>query len=316
MTKKERVLSVFAGKQPDKIPAGFWFHFNGSYSVDEMAEAHLQFYRKTDMDIVKVMQDYIYQIDQSIQTPSDWYRLKMPGRESAVYQKLETVLKKIVAEVNGEALVFQTMFGPFKAASFMFGDALLMAHSKEDPKAVAAGIQNIAESLQEWASGYLDAGADGIYLTAQFGEVGRFTKEEWEMLVRPSDLMVLNVAASRSEKYNILHICGEPEYDFKVHLDRFPNYPGDIVNWSVKDTGMSLAEGRKLFHRPILGGMNNKGAILTGSIEEIREEAQACIRSAGDTKGFMLGADCTIQGKNISIEKIAAAVAAAHDFKL
>ena len=134
------------------------------------------------------------------------------------------------------------------------------------------------------------------------------------MLVKPSDLMVLDVAKNRADKYNILHICGEPEYDFKVHLERFQGYPGDIVNWSVKDTGMTLAEGKKLYGRPVLGGLNNKGNILSGTDEAIRAEVEEAIRGFGSTS-MMIGADCTIQGEGISLDRIKTAVEAAHNFQ-
>lgn len=314
MNKVERVKAVLNGETPDKIPAGFWFHYPASYTVEETAKGHLDLYHHTDMDIMKIMQDFMYPIHTKINDVSDWYKIKFDGPDSKEFKKQAEVIKRILDDVNGEVLTFQTMFGPFKAASFAFTDELLMAHSKEHPEAVAAGVKTIAEVQREWAEAYLDLGVDGIYFSAQFGEVGRFTDEQWEQLVKPSDLMVLDVAAKREGKYNILHICGEPEYDFKVHLERFANYPGDIVNWSVKDTGMSLAEGKKLYNRPILGGLNNKGNILNGTEEQIRAEVETSIKGFGSTS-MMIGADCTIQGENISLDKIRIAVEAAHNFK-
>ena len=46
-------------------------------------------------------------------------------------------------------------------------------------------------------------------------------KNEWEELVRPYDLQILKVAEEMPEKYNILHICGEPEYQFETHVEWF-----------------------------------------------------------------------------------------------
>ena len=124
---------------------------------------------------------------------------------------MTAVIRGIKERAGEEVLIFQTMFGPFKAASIAFGDDVLMKYSKEAPEAVMAGIKNLADGLEAWAKAYLDAGADGIYYSAQFGEEGRFSKEEWEQLVRPFDLQILQVAEQRKDKYNILHICGEPE---------------------------------------------------------------------------------------------------------
>lgn len=64
---------------------------------------------------------------------------------------------------------------------------------------------------------------------------------------------ILGVAESTAEKYNILHICGEPEYEFKTHVDWFKDYPADLINWSVKDNHFTLEEGRELYSSAILG---------------------------------------------------------------
>lgn len=314
MTKVERVKTVFAGGTPDVTPAGFWFHFDSGFDTKTMAEKHLEVYRKTDMDIVKVMQDYLCGLEGQVKTPADWAKLRMPGKSSTDYRKLEEVLGRILDGVAGEAMVFQTMYGPFKTAVIAFGDELVMAHSKEAPEAVAAGVNTIACALEEMANAYLDAGANGIYFAAQFSEPGRFTKEEWERLVKPSDLKVLGVAHGREGCYNILHICGEPDYRFKTNVEWFREYPGDIVNWSVKDNGFTLEQGRELFGRAILGGLNNKGNILSGEPEAIAKEVREVIGAFG-RKGLMIGADCTIQGKTITLERIKAAVDAAHSYK-
>ena len=70
MKKKERVRAVMENQIPDKIPAGFWFHYSSDYTVEEMAEAHLNLYRQTDADLIKIMQDYSYPIVQRTGTRS------------------------------------------------------------------------------------------------------------------------------------------------------------------------------------------------------------------------------------------------------
>ena len=312
MTKRERMETILRGETPDYTPAGFWFHYPSTYSVQEMADAHLELYRRTDMDVIKIMQDFPYPIQGKVQTLSDWKHVKVDGPSCGAFKKLAETAQRIREGSKGEVMLFQTMFSPFKAADNAFGDDLVMAHSKEDPQAVLTGISALAEGLAEWAAAYVEMGLDGIYYSAQFGEVGRFEKEQWEALVKPSDRMVLNRIKEQGGR-SILHICGEPEYDFRTHLDWFADYPGDLVNWSVKDNHFSLEEGRKLFNRPVLGGMNNKGNLISGTPEEIRAEVEGILRGFGQ-KGFMLGADCTVQGK-IDVERIRLAVEAAHQFR-
>lgn len=313
MTKIERVKAVLEGRTPDKTPAGFWFHYPHDLTAEETAREHLKLFRHTDQDIMKIMQDFMYPISGKITCEADWYKIKFESPSSAAFQKQAEVIKRILDDMGGEAFAVQTMFGPFKAASFAFGDELLMEHAKRYPDAVASGVHTIAEMWVEWANAYMDLGLDGIYYTAQFGETGRFTDEEWEKLVKPSDLLALSAAEKRAGKFNVLHICGEPEYQFRVELDRFKEYPGAIVNWSVKDNHLSLTEGSKLFHRPILGGLNNKGNILKGDDASIRAEVKEAIDGFGSTS-MMIGADCTIQGEGISLDRIRTAVEAAHEY--
>lgn len=314
MTKAERVRAVMKKEAVDYVPAGFWFHYKSDYTVQQMIDAHMELYRKTDMDVIKIMQDYPYPISGKITCADDWYHIQVKGTDSEEFAKMTQIIKGIREEAGKDVLIFQTMFGPFKAASMTFGDDVLMKYSKEAPEAVAAGVKIIADALEAWAKGYLEAGADGIYYSAQFGEIGRFERKEWEMLVRPSDLQILHVAQQMPEKYNILHICGEPEYEFKTHVDWFADYPADLVNWSVKDNQFSLEEGRKLYTSAILGGMNNKGNVLNGPEEAIEAEVKGILDQFGTT-GIMIGADCTIQGETISLDYIKAAVEEAHGYR-
>lgn len=304
---------MIKGEPVDYVPAGFWFHYSSDYTVEEMIDAHMKLYNETGMDIIKIMQDYSYPISGKITCAQDWYNIKIKGVDSEEFEKMAAVIKGIRARAGEDVLLIQTMFGPFKAASIAFGEDVLMKYSKEAPEAVIAGIKIIADGLEQWAKGYLEIGADGIYYSAQYGELGRFTKKEWEELVKPFDLQVLNVSKQIDGKYNILHICGEPEYDFETHIDRFGDYPADLVNWSVKDNGYSLERGRDFFHAGILGGMDNKGNVLKGPKEKIEEEVKSILDRFGTT-GIMIGADCTIQGENIRLDYIKAAVDAAHNY--
>ena len=145
-----------------------------------MIDEHMKLFRTTDMDIIKIMQDYPYPISGKITCADDWYHIQVKGTDSEEFAKMAEIIRGIRKEAGKDVLIFQTMFGPFKAASMTFGDDVLMKYSKEAPEAVAAGVKIIADALEEWTKGYLEAGADGIYYSAQFGEIGRFEKNEWE----------------------------------------------------------------------------------------------------------------------------------------
>ena len=318
MNKIERMKAVFANQEPDYTPAGFWLHYPSSLTAEETADAHVKLYHELDNDIIKIMDDSFGNMVTShlkITKPSDWRNISLPGRDCHQYQKMEQIIRLIREKTNGEVMLFPTMWSPFKIASFTYcfggsDDASFMKHCAEDPESVLEGIKVLADTLADWGKGYVEAGASGVYYSGQFSEPQRFEREVWERLVKPSDIQVLN-AVREAGGYNIVHICGEVEHGFRSSPERYVGYPGDLFNWDTHRTGVSLEDGRKLFNAPILGGLDNHGLLIEGTLEEIAEESRRIIREFG-RKGFMLGADCTVPG-TIDIRRLQAAVNAAKE---
>lgn len=245
-----------------------------------------------------------------IEKPADWLTVKLPGRESPQYQKMEKVIRILAEEAGEEVMIFPTMWSPFKLASwaYIFGgsdEATFMRHCAEDPDSVAAGVQKIADVLADWAEGYMNAGASGMYYSCQFSEPQRFTVEQWAKLVRPSDLQML-CRMKELGGYSIVHICGEAVFGHRSSPERYADYPGDLFNWDTHRAGVSLEQGRELFKRPLLGGLDNHGLLTEGTLGEIAAETRRLIDTVGKA-GFMLGADCTVPS-DIDIGRLKTAV--------
>lgn len=319
MNKVERMKAVFENREPDRVPVGFWFHYPKELSLDERAQAHVDLTRTVGTDIIKVMDDNFgafFTEGIKISRPSDWRNIRLPGKDCAHYRHMTGLIQRILEKSGGEAMVFPTVWSPFKIASFTYlcagsTDQQFMEHCKEDPQSIQEGVKILADALQEWTRDYLELGSGGIYYSGQFSEPQRFSEEVWSQLVKPSDLAVLGVTKEFSDKYNIVHICGEVEFGFQSSPRRYAGYPGDLFNWDVHRTDLSLEEGRELFQKPILGGLDNHGVLIEGSLEEIRAEAKKIIKTMGK-RGFMLGADCTVPG-NIDWARLKAAVEAAAE---
>ena len=88
----------------------------------------------------------------------------------------------------------------------------------------------------------------------------------------------------------------------------------DMVNWAIYANNYELERGRDFFQCPILGGMNNTDLMLNGTKEEIQSAVHSVIDNFGGA-GFMLGADCSIQGA-VDVQKIKYAVNAAREVSL
>ena len=61
MNKIERVRTVLAGRQPDRPPLSFWYHFGPDATFGPKAvEAHVRHLETYDLDFLKVMDDNRY----------------------------------------------------------------------------------------------------------------------------------------------------------------------------------------------------------------------------------------------------------------
>ena len=73
MTKRQRVLAVLHGEKPDHIPVGFSLHFPAGQNAGEAGvRAHLEFFRETDADLVKIMNENLVPAQGTISGPDGW----------------------------------------------------------------------------------------------------------------------------------------------------------------------------------------------------------------------------------------------------
>ena len=290
MDKIERVLAAIRGEPTDRIPASFWFHFPEAQRTGHaMAQAHLDYYRAADPDFLKVMNDNYYSPPDlsELARPEDWRALRPAPLSSPCFQDQLAGLREIVEAVGKETPIITTIFNPFENGDGMSGwkaTEQLKAH----PEAVSEALGTVAESLSEFARACIEAGADGIFFAAHGGGTSRFTADEFNQFIRPHDLAVLRAAEDAGARFNLLHICGEG-----LRLEAYADYPAHVVNWAPQLDNPSLAEGRRIFGRTILGGVDQRGPIVSGGRRAIEAEVRRALRTMG-TKGFMIGAGCTV----------------------
>ena len=277
--------------------------------------AHADYLARTDIDFVKIMSDgfFGYPLESEIKTAADWYRLRPLGRRSAyIADQLERV-KKVNDRIAAECCTFYTVFAPFSIIRFATSDALVMAHLREDPKAVLHALRIIAEDNAELAVlSICEGGCAGAYIPFQGGETDRFTGDEYAELIAPSDLRVLR-AANEASDLNIAHLCAWA--GFKNRLEVWKDYPAAAFNWAVHIEDLPLREGREFFKgKAVIGGFDNRrqGVLYSGAGDEIA----ACAKGILDQKlgdGFLIGADCTLPA-DIDVSRIRNAVDAVKEY--
>ena len=311
MNKYERVKAVLDGKTPDRLPAAFWYHFQGLHTPAQYIQAHVAFYDAMDMDMMKIMNEYMVKVDFPITEARDFLRIRPQDIPRDDLDQQLDVIKGILDARGGQCMTFATVFSGFKALMCMVGDERLMAYYRQEHDALMTGVRVMHEAVMGRAQASLQEGVDGLYLSAQHSEPGRMCAEDFARDIRPDDVELLELAQAAG-KYSLVHICGEPRFDFVSTPERYVGYPGSMFNWAAHATGVTLAQGSALFKRPVLGGVFNRGVICEGTPQQAAQEVREIVRSFG-TEGLMIGADCTLQG-TIRNENIRAAVDAAHEF--
>lgn len=308
MNKIELINAVLAGEKPKRIPASFWFHFDKDKIAGEaMAQAHLDYYYACDVDFLKVMNDNRYDMPPEmpvIEKPEDWAKLPKNPVSSPNYQKQISGLKILAEKLKDEAYFITTIFDPMATGNYI-SNRKVIEHLRENPSATMKGLHAIAESLADFAAACIEAGAAGIYYSAQAGGIQKMTCEEHLRYMRPLEMIIWDAASSKGI-FNLLHLCGPGMY-----FDNYRNYPFDVVNWAVGEPGnFSIAEGKEFFKKPGCGGLDNNGVIVSGSKEAIKQAVQKALNEGGETN-FILGANCTVPS-DINLDNIRSAIMTAR----
>ena len=308
MNKRDLVLSLIGSQPPAAVPAAFFLHFDPAYHSGQAAvDKHLEFFRATGMDLVKIQYEQTLPPSAPPRTPADW--ANAPLFPDSFFEAPVAVAKGLAQAARGEALVIMTLYSPFMWAKRWAGAAVLAAHLRENPEAVQRGLEVMTENVLRLVRGCQRAGVDGFYASSQGGEAHRFGGTDlFSRCIKPTDLAVwAQLAAS---EFNILHVCDyEGGYD---DLTPFLDYPGQVVNCSLKVGGRELTprEASELFGRPFMGGLERLGIIARGDAAAIRHAVEGVLAEAPER--FMLGADCTVPG-DTPWENLRTAVEAAHE---
>ncbi|MEG0270566.1 MAG: uroporphyrinogen decarboxylase family protein [Clostridia bacterium] len=316
MNKQQRVLAAIKHQEVDHVPACFSLHFPKEIASGEAAvKAHLDFFRETDCDILKIMNENLVPTIDEMKCAEDWRKIPSYNRHSPFMVKQLDMIKRILDGVKEPVYSLATVHGicasaihPVEARyGYVPVRNMMVNHLRENKTVVLDAFHRIADAMSDLAAACIEAGASGIYYAALGGEKHFYTDEEFKEAIEPFDRQIMS--ATKAAKGDVcLHICKE-----NLEMSRYAGYGDfcDIVNWGIYEAPYTLEEGRKLFpNATIMGGLANRtGVLVDGSDEELCQAVSAVISEFGE-KGLILGADCTLPTE-ISYHRIMVAAHAA-----
>lgn len=307
LNHRQRMEAALGGGALDRPPVSLWRHFPvDDQTPNGLAAAVLAFQRTFDWDLVKVTPESSYAIRDwgsrdewrgstegtrdyvnfPIRRPEDWTRLPVldPGK-GALAETLEA-LGMVTRELGPDTPVLHTIFSPLSQAKNLVGRDRLVAHLRQYPDAVHAGLNTIVESSRRLIEAAKQTGIAGIFYAVQHASYDLLTEEEYAIFGRAYDLQVLDSATGLW--LNMLHLHG-----LDVMFDLLADYPVQIVNWHDRETAPSLAEGKQRFPGIVCGGISREQTMVLGGPEQVTAEALDALQATGGER-FMLGTGCVI----------------------
>lgn len=307
MNHRQRLESVLADVQPDRVPVALWRHFPvDDQKPGNLAEAIVDFQRSFDFDLVKVTpassfcvkdwgvqdewrgategtRDYTVRV---VHQPEDWAKLPVLDPAAGSLGEQLDCLRQIIAALGPQVPVIQTIFSPLAQAKNLVGGANLLVHLRQYPDALQQGLKTITESTRRFVEAAIKTGIAGIFYAVQHAQSHLLSPSEYQAYGYSYDLQILEPA--RALWLNMLHLHGE-----NVMFDLFAEYPVGIINWHDRDTFPDLTEGQKRFPGVVCGGLQRERTMVLGTPEQVKAEAHQAIQATGGRR-FILGTGCVV----------------------
>ena len=284
MNKVERVDRVLNGEEVDRPPLTLWYHFGVQHSGGEQfAKLTLEFFNYYDFDYLKVMNDYFYPPPEglnSVKTKNDLKRIAHFDVEKCDWQEQFKALRYISRELKGKAYFLDTVFDPWQSLRRNMAGENIETLMTNEPDAMLAALDVIADNLIEYCKKSLAIGTAGIFMS-MYAAKELISRENFLRFVKPPAMKVFS-AISELGKMNTAHIHGE-DLLFEDVLD----FPVNIFNWWDRGPkGPSLQWVKERIAGCVMGGINQKIVART-TREFLKNHVREGIELGGPTRFFL-----------------------------
>ena len=328
MEGRERVEAALAMGVADRPPVGAWGHtYREEWSPDDLAAVTVLRARQFGWDFVKFQPraTCFAEAFGSVYKPAG-HRLKGPVLVSTAvpdlksWGKVELVntralddqvesIGQVVRELGPAVPVIQTVFSPLTVAGYLVGKSKsrVVRELRKNPEVVRPALDRIAGVLTDFAKRSVKAGAAGVfYAISGYASKDAMAEAVYRELVLPLDVEVLE-RLPREAWFNAVHLCGS-----NLHFGLAHDLPAQALSWSIHNQGNpSLAEGRTMSGRAVMGGLGQRSSLLYGRPAEVEAEVQRAIAETGG-RGLLLAPGCSVptRARDMNLAAMVSAVAA------
>lgn len=274
MNSYERIKAMVNNETVDRPGVTIWKHFFlEDHELEDSVKAHIAFQEQNNWDVIKVMANAVYFIDQYganikwgtnenefpnvikrvVNSPRDFRYLKPVSMKGGAVQREVDVVKRLMDRYGGKVPVLATVFTPTSYAQELMTGNFYPWPFKEVveyyPDDLKEALKVLTDSTQRLIEEYLKAGVDGIFYANQHMYSRIFTRETFEEFCLPYDIEGFIPALGKTW-FNVLHIHGTKD----IFTEFISKYPQEVINWEDINSGLSLAEMHRMYPNKILMG--------------------------------------------------------------
>ncbi len=319
MNRIERLQTVIAGKQADRIPVAVWRHFSAvDYDPYLLAQTQVDFVNKYDFDFIKMMPFGLYGVVDlggevhffkenakpvaltwaGVHQVEDYYKIPRVNVLEGVYGQVIKLAHQIGKLTQYQTPYIQTIFSPLTTLHKLVGSRIY-DDVRNHPEAVKHALEVVTDVTLDFIKYNIAAGVSGFFFATQEAVKSGFTLEEVREFCEPYDLAVINSYKDKTW-FNVLHIHG-----LDVYFEEYAKYPVNVLNWHDRNTWPSIAEARKISDKPFLCGIRAEHHEVNGELvfddivkdgtpETIKAHIREAIAQADGGKKLIIGNGCVV----------------------
>jgi uroporphyrinogen decarboxylase len=307
LSPKERIQKTLNGEKVDRLPFCFWHHFRQARNGEELANLTFNFFKdEFKQDIIKIMPDIAYPVAKnSVSDAVTLSKLMILKKDAPFYQENIRCVKLIRKKAGSYYPLILTLFSPLSFALRFMGKKNGVEMARKDPDSFMKGLKIISSNLLYLIDQVVNAGISGIFLSIMGANSAGFTRNEYMTYASKYDLEILNCA--KECWLNILHLHTDlNQKGDEIYFDSFEKYPAQVFSWSDRINGPSLVQIFKKTGKCLMGGIGEKGELVTGNEKSIRNEIADAVKQTGG-KRLILACGCSfpddIPKQNIHIAR-------------
>ena len=304
LTSLERVLTVLAHKQPDRVPLDFFAGWNPEVrekvvakygSVDVFSEMlHIDIY-------TGVVPNFPW-TDEAKETITLDDLLAIPLidpkgdeiAETSADPDLFLTSREAVSRYKRKRAVFVHVWGVFELVQFHMGMEEVLVNLALEKEKMAELFMRMARWSAQTVEKAIEVGADVIELSDDWGQnnVLLFNPKDWWQLIYPAEKVIAQAAKSRGVP-PVLHSDG----DITQVLDGVVKLGADALHPVQESAGMDLKMMKTEYadKLSIMGGLDTAMALPFKNEKEIQSEVERVFQILKPGGGYIFSGSHMIQ---------------------